>query len=70
MDALLDKRLPSCHRDHPDQQSRIAASRILSLVPVWLRLDLDPLRILLPLLCVPMVLLAAGMGLLERILDW
>src|SRR2546428_5588918 len=39
------------------------------MVPVRLRLDLDPLRTLLPFLCVPMVLLALGMGLPERILD-
>jgi len=69
MGARLDKRLPGYHRDRRDRQSRIAASRLLSLVPVWLRLDLDPLCILLPLLCIPMVLLAAGMG-LQGILDW
>ena len=39
------------------------------MVPVRLRLDLDPLRTLLPFLCVPMVLLALGMGLREWILD-
>ena len=68
MGSPLGRRLLGSRRDSNPCSSASSARRI-SVVPVRFRLDLDPLRILLPLIRAEMVLLALGMGLPTWILD-